>query len=292
MPNSPARFYDLGPFRLDAVTCLLFREGKRVPIRPKASEVLRVLVRHHGELVEKNRLLEEVWADVEVEEGNISQYILELRKLFRPVSNGQEWIETVPRRGYRFLGPVRVVEEAKNRQNAAKGASITALVGEDIHDSGRASGYRRWLALAAISAAAVLVGATALVNRVLHPPQPRVLKVVELTHDGSPKSPYSLASDGSRLYFRTGDPGTACSVPVNGGESTPVNPCRASTNLIFPRTIPNLSLASLTLRWTPSSGRSPHEAAFLTRSAPSLESRRPGHPMEKRSRTATDQTCS
>src|SRR6266550_5309212 len=96
-----------GPFRLDLSERQLFRDGQPVSLTPRAFETLVMLVRKRGHVVEKDDLLKEVWKDTFVEEANISRHVWMLRKALGENENGQSYIETVPKRGYRFLANVQ-----------------------------------------------------------------------------------------------------------------------------------------------------------------------------------------
>ncbi len=100
-------FYEFGLFRLDTGEHTLHRNGQIVPLTPKVFDLLRVLVQNHGRLVEKDDLLKEVWPDSFVEEGNLNRNISILRKVLGEDSSGGSYIETVPKRGYRFVGGVK-----------------------------------------------------------------------------------------------------------------------------------------------------------------------------------------
>ena len=106
MKGTPAS-YSFGPFELDPVQRLLLRRGKPVPLAPKAVETLLFLVENRGRLVDKEELMKRVWPDTFVEEGNITTNIHLLRKVLGKGSKGQEYIETIPRRGYRFTAEVK-----------------------------------------------------------------------------------------------------------------------------------------------------------------------------------------
>jgi DNA-binding winged helix-turn-helix (wHTH) protein/tetratricopeptide (TPR) repeat protein len=107
MTNSAGHFYEFGPFRVDVANLLLFRDGQPLSLAPKAVETLIALVQHGGQLVKKDDLIRIVWSDRIVDESNLSQNIYLLRKTLGDGSNGKNCIETVPRRGYRFVGEVR-----------------------------------------------------------------------------------------------------------------------------------------------------------------------------------------
>jgi DNA-binding winged helix-turn-helix (wHTH) protein len=97
--------YRFGPFEIDLQQRLLLRTGHSVPITPKAFDTLAVLVARPGRVLEKAELLKLVWRDTFVEENNLTQNISALRK----VLGEEEYIATVPRRGYRFTMDVEEV---------------------------------------------------------------------------------------------------------------------------------------------------------------------------------------
>src|SRR5215467_7054613 len=101
--------YEFGPYQLDPSKRILTRDGEGIALTPKATEILLVLVKHAGQLVEKDELLKEVWPDTFVEENNLTQNIFTLRKALGDDRAGPKYIETVARRGYRFLATVRTV---------------------------------------------------------------------------------------------------------------------------------------------------------------------------------------
>ena len=107
MTRQFSRVYEFGPFRLNVTEGLLLRDGRPVPLTPKALAILSVLVRKSGCLVEKSELMETVWPDTFVEESNLTQNIFTLRKLLGKDAHGRSYIETVSRRGYRFMAEVR-----------------------------------------------------------------------------------------------------------------------------------------------------------------------------------------
>ena len=113
MNEKTGHFYTFGPFRLDPRECLLILDGKPVPLAPKAFEVLLVLVENAGHLVDKDDLMRRLWPGTFVEEANLAKQVSLLRKIFSEATNGREYIETVPKRGYRFVEEVREVAEAE-----------------------------------------------------------------------------------------------------------------------------------------------------------------------------------
>lgn len=110
--------YSFGPFVLDPVENLLLRDGRPVPLPPKALETLLVLVQNPGHLIEKADLLKRVWPDTFVEEATLAQNVSTLRKALNGSFGDSQYIETVPKHGYRFVAPVTVVD--KNGLPAAR----------------------------------------------------------------------------------------------------------------------------------------------------------------------------
>src|SRR5690242_9971729 len=106
---SAKQIYEFGPFRLDPAERLLLREGKAVPLTPKAFDTLVVLVEESGHLVRKDDLMKRVWPDAFVEEVNLSQNVNSIRRALG--TNGEQYIETVPKVGYRVIVKARVVGE-------------------------------------------------------------------------------------------------------------------------------------------------------------------------------------
>ena len=100
------RTYSFGPFDLDIAKQVLQRDGHSLPLKPKAFDVLAVLVENNDRVVCKDELLKQVWADSFVEEGNLAVCIFEIRRALGSSENGQRYVETVPRRGYRFVAIV------------------------------------------------------------------------------------------------------------------------------------------------------------------------------------------
>ena len=110
MPHSNNLCYEFGPYRLNVGQRVLTRGGEVVCLRPKAADILLILLRSAGELVEKDTLMKEVWPDSFVEEGNLSQHIFTLRRALGDQRSEAQYIETVVRRGYRFIAAVKLVE--------------------------------------------------------------------------------------------------------------------------------------------------------------------------------------
>jgi TolB-like protein/DNA-binding winged helix-turn-helix (wHTH) protein/Flp pilus assembly protein TadD len=100
------RFYRFGDFTIDASQKVLLRQGKPLPLTPKLFDTLLVLIENDGRIVEKDELMKRLWPDTFVEEANLTSNILQLRKSLGDNARNPIYIETVARRGYRFITPV------------------------------------------------------------------------------------------------------------------------------------------------------------------------------------------
>jgi len=130
MSHQPKPIYEFGPYRLDAAERLLSHDGEVVPLQPKVFDLLLVLVERHGRLLEKDELMKAVWPDTIVEEVNLANNISILRKTLS--ENGERFIETAPKRGYRFVASVReIVEESVGLSREKQPESLKAL--EESH---------------------------------------------------------------------------------------------------------------------------------------------------------------
>ena len=143
-------FYEFGGFRLEASRRVLLHENEPVALPPKILDTLVVLVSRHGELVEKDDLMKAVWPDTFVEEANLTVNVSILRKTLENGEPGRAFIETVPKRGYRFIAPVRMAEEQPGQQKL---------------DVPKARHWYRWAAVGAASL--LLIAAAILMVRTL-----------------------------------------------------------------------------------------------------------------------------
>ncbi|HYM42579.1 MAG TPA: winged helix-turn-helix domain-containing protein [Steroidobacteraceae bacterium] len=101
--------YEFGVYRLDAQGRVLFREGDHVALPPKVVELLVALVQAEGRALTREHLLQRLWPDTVVEEGSLTSHVSLLRKALGEGPQGQEFIETLPKRGYRFVASVKRV---------------------------------------------------------------------------------------------------------------------------------------------------------------------------------------
>src|ERR1041385_9192418 len=106
MTRPGKRFYSFDVFRVDPVERLLFRKDREIPLTPKVFDTLIVLLENSSHVLTKQELMQQVWPDSFVEENNLAQNISILRKAL-----GEQYIQTVPKRGYRFVGDVKLQED-------------------------------------------------------------------------------------------------------------------------------------------------------------------------------------
>jgi DNA-binding winged helix-turn-helix (wHTH) protein len=152
-------------FRLDRVNHILWRNGERVPVAPKSFDVLAYLIEHAGRVVTQDEILEALWPETYVNPEVLRKYILEIRKTLGDRPDNPEFIETLPKRGYRFIAPLIDESAAK-----APGLSTSYETEEKIKEEElksetapseleRSSGTRPPWKLAIIPMLAVLAGA-------------------------------------------------------------------------------------------------------------------------------------
>lgn len=116
MAEQTSEFYDFGRFRVKSEERLLLRGEELVPLTPKAFDVLLTLLENDGRIVKKDDLMKKVWPNTFVEEGNLTQNVSLLRKALGESADGPQFIETVPRRGYRFVAPVSRIKGTNGEQ--------------------------------------------------------------------------------------------------------------------------------------------------------------------------------
>ena len=128
--------YQVGPLVLDTQTCLVVRDGAPIALGKRAVAVLTALVESAPQFVSKTRIIEAAWPGLVVEEGNVAVQISSIRHALAQVSGGEDWVETLAGRGYRFVGPVTrlpegtaSVAEAHPRTNLPE--PLTSFVGRE-----------------------------------------------------------------------------------------------------------------------------------------------------------------
>ena len=176
MPLEEKNFYEFGSFRLDPSERLLLRDRETVPLPPKSFETLLVLVRNSGHVLSKDELMKALWPDTFVEENNLTQHISLLRRALGEAANGDCYIETVPKLGYRFAVPVREVpangpselwrerrtrthivirEQEEEEISDSASSEHPSATGQAVHTPRKHVSIRAWLALSAVAAVAL-----------------------------------------------------------------------------------------------------------------------------------------
>jgi tetratricopeptide (TPR) repeat protein len=141
MLKPPKHFYEFGPFRLDTVKRRLVRDGEIISLTPKAFDTLLVLIENSGRVVEKDDLMDKVWAGLAVEENNLTQNISALRKALGERRDEPQYILTVSGLGYRFIASVNeswADEEVKTDAPIQSGP----VTKEGVHSGRNGSGQR------------------------------------------------------------------------------------------------------------------------------------------------------
>jgi len=200
MEFSPGiRAYSVGNLTLDLREGQLLRDGEPVPLTPKAFETLVALVENNGHVLSKEEMMQKVWPDSFVEENNLSQNISQLRRALQ--AGGEEvtrYIETVPRRGYRFRAQVSMIEEETRETVVLHERTRTRVLIEEDDGPGTEAGAGR------VTQAAALVGANE--------------KTVEIVSGsaGTDEFPPELMRVPETKYARSGDVNIAYQVIGDG----------------------------------------------------------------------------
>jgi len=184
--------YEFGTFRISIAEGVLRRDNRIVPLTPKCFDTLLVLAQHGGSVVEKEKLMRAVWPNSFVEEGNLSQNIFTLRKTLGETAEGEQYIQTIPKRGYRLAVPVAETGPAVRTERAAA-AQLQAVYGAPRRIS--------YVIAASALVAAVLVAAHWVWPRDRFIPSPQItLLTVPNNMIGATISP-----DGTRIAYISHD---------------------------------------------------------------------------------------
>ena len=132
--------YEFGPFRLDPSERLLSRDGRTVQLAPKVFDTLIALIENSGRLIEKEELMSKLWPDTFVEEATLARNISDLRKALGESTGDPKFIETVPKRGYRFIAPVKQLNDEVLAVMVERHSSSRIITNEEEQTSDRAEG--------------------------------------------------------------------------------------------------------------------------------------------------------
>ncbi|HEX4950969.1 MAG TPA: winged helix-turn-helix domain-containing protein [Blastocatellia bacterium] len=231
METPTKRLYLFADFCLDATDCQLRRRDEVVALPPKVFDTLRVLVENRGRILDKEFLMKSLWPNTFVEDGTLAQYVFLLRKALNDDSSEHRFIETIPRRGYRFVAPVQEVTDAE----ASDGAQLATLTAQKngavtreestFHTNGAAASrsdttnslataalrtapFRFALvALAFLLSAALLLGGYFFFRRNEAPLlSSQTMQIAKLTTNGKAGIP-ALSPDGKYVAYRADDAG-------------------------------------------------------------------------------------
>ncbi len=160
--------YEFGPFTLDVEDRCLARDGEVLPLTAKTFDLLQTLVERRGHVVTKDELFDAVWAGSFVEESNLTVCVSALRRALGDRPSASQYIETVPKHGYRFVAPVREIAEERETVETADGVTIhertraaAVVVEEETAPRAAARPLARRVVLAGAAAALLGLGAFA-----------------------------------------------------------------------------------------------------------------------------------
>ena len=229
-PSNARQRLRFGLFEADLASGELYKHGRLIHVQEQPFRILAMLLERPGEVVTREEVRKKLWPDgtfVDFDEG-LDTALKKLRQALGDSSNNPAFIETMPRRGYRFLAPVRGSEKAAGPQ---ENESALPLTGNGEMPLAMANASRRPLAgprlsrntaIAAVSFAAI-VGSSLVIGSFSPPPVPRVSRIVQLSHSGRLDPWGKITTDRARLFFleRDGDHWNLMQAPVSGGESQP-----------------------------------------------------------------------
>ena len=164
MVNRPSKlYYEFDSFRVDVDERRLIRGTDVVPLTPKVFDVLLALVESPGHTITKNQLMDRIWSDTFVEDGNLNRNISMLRKALGEDSHAPRYIHTIPKRGYRFEADVREVVEEAEEIRVEKVTNVRFAISEETQNRKERSSWTRarWaFAIVATASAMILVFAS------------------------------------------------------------------------------------------------------------------------------------
>jgi DNA-binding winged helix-turn-helix (wHTH) protein/Tol biopolymer transport system component len=200
MSQQNKRIFAFGSFCFDPHERLLLRDNQPIPLTPKVADTLQVLLENPGRLVDKEELMRRIWPDAVVEEGNLNKNIFVLRKALGKFDGDRDYIETVPKRGYRFLPPVTV--SASSGPAGPSFDKSPAIASTFVQPGTLSASPRRWLSFAAIALPAVLAVAYAFSPRRSPPPEFNLsgFRMTPLTHSGAVTS-VAVSPDGNYVAY-------------------------------------------------------------------------------------------
>jgi Tol biopolymer transport system component/DNA-binding winged helix-turn-helix (wHTH) protein len=215
--QSPLRLVRFGAFEADLRTGELRKNGIKLKFSGQPFQVLAILLERPGEVVTREELQERLWPDTFVDvERNLNTAVNKIREVLGDSAETPRFVETLPRRGYRFIAPIAAVSGMIDGNRNEKPSDLKTK-------------WRGWFYSCLAMAGGIVVVAGLLATRwiALTRPQgtPKVVRFTQLTHDGQEKDG-PLLTDGVRIYFSESLPDgryVVAQVSVKGGEVTPLS---------------------------------------------------------------------
>jgi DNA-binding winged helix-turn-helix (wHTH) protein len=218
-PTTVARAITFGPFRFDVRDRTLSRDGREIRLPPRALSILEYLLERPGRVVPKQELIDTVWKDAFVSESSLTEAVGVLRQVLGDTASGAAFIQTVHRRGYRFVAPVTIDAQSAAALTSVDRPAVPAIetapappvppVAQPA-DRPRA---RRVVALA-LAALVVLAASVATYFRNARVPSPRVTRTTITLPDGQAPAPglssrtvAAISPDGRRVVYVAGSTG-------------------------------------------------------------------------------------
>jgi len=190
--------YDFGPYRLDLRTRMLLRAGAYVPLTPKALETLAVLVENNGRIVDKDELLRRVWPGTFIEEATLAKTVSILRKTLGEQA-GAHYIDTVPKRGYRFAGVVSIADMPDESGSAPSAGEEPRAA---VPASPAAAKSKNRLVLWGLAAVCILAGSVGVYRLVRRSPSEGFgVKAIPLTSFAGRQNQVAFSPDGNQIAF-------------------------------------------------------------------------------------------
>ena len=207
MSSQENDLYEFGPYVMDARTRILLKDGATVRLTPKAFDTLVILVQHAPQVVTKEQLLRQVWPDIFVEEGSLSHNIHGLRKVLGDDSSEPRYIETIPKRGYRFVAPVKVSRKDTEQSNVSDVEVKTHVVEKPTLAPvviNRHNKRRMWAGVAAVALVGLAIAGFVFLKRTpaTAPPVTRAkTTLARLTNNSAMDDRPAWSPDGRRIAF-------------------------------------------------------------------------------------------
>ncbi len=222
-----------GNFTLELRTGELRTNGHHTILQDKPFQILVALLERPGEMVPREELIQRLWPAGTFVDFNLglNKAVNRLREVLEDTADNPIFIETIPRRGYRFISPVRVDLSVLE---PVPSAEVKDSAASPVVPPAESKAKPKWNAVRVLAVGLVSVAACGLVYRAVFPPPLRVTQITRLTNTGRFEAWGRTTSDGSRLFFldRDGDHWNTRQVSVAGGESMPFGPSGRDTKIL------------------------------------------------------------